>query len=159
MSDYPENWDFEEAGKATLEGKLVSINAVQAKKYGTDEMVEKFVANIEDGEGTTWAVWLDSAVLLRCFQDEARNRKAIGERFGDREEVVIEFLGRRQGATYKYKDFKVTFEYAAPSLDGFDALAGDSAQPASLATEEQPEPVEEKVEEQKPDPATDDIPF
>lgn len=114
MSDYPENYDFEKEGNARLEGKLVSINNVQAKKYGTDEMVEKFVANIEDGNGTVWAVWLDSAVLNRAFRDEARNRKAIGQRFSENEKVIIEYLGKRQGATYKYKDFKVEFEFAAP---------------------------------------------
>lgn len=125
MSDYPEVWDFEKEGNAILTGKLVGVNAVTAKKYGTDDMVQKFVANIETADGTTYAIWLDSAVLNRAFSDEARNRKAQGKSgFETDEEITIEYLGKRQGATYKYKDFRVDFQFAAPSVGGFDALAG-----------------------------------
>jgi hypothetical protein len=161
-SEYPEVYDFTAEGKSTLEGKLKSINAVTAKKYGSDEMVEKFVANIEDGEGTVWAIWLDSAVLNRAFRDEAKNRKAIGQRFAEDEEVTIEFLGIRQGATYAYKDFSVTFQYAAPSVDSFDALAGSVSAPADEPTYD-PEPLPpvevEVADTATTTPASDDIPF
>lgn len=156
---YPENYDFEAEGKATLEGKYVSINAVTAKKFGSDEMVEKFVLNIEDKDGTIWAVWLDSAVLSRAFRDEAKNRKAIGERFQPGEGITIEYLGKRQGATYTYKDFRVTFEFAAPSLDGFDALAGDVPVASSDPIQDQVEPVAAEATTEAAAPADDDIPF
>jgi len=161
MSDYPEVYDFEAEGKSTLNGALLSISAVQAKKYGTDEMVEKFIINVEDdSDQTVYAIWLDSAVLNRAFKEEARNRKAIGERFRDREKVTIDYLGKRQGEKYTYKDFDVTFEYAAPSLDAFDALAGD----VPFATETE-SPFEEALvtvpAEEAPTstPSDDDIPF
>ena len=158
-SDYPANYDFEAEGKAVLEGKLISINAVQALKYGTDTMVEKFVANIEDTEGTTWAIWLDSAVLNRAFREEAKNRKAIGKTFEPNEAITIEYLGKRKGAQYTYKDFRVTFEFAAPSISGFDALAGSVETEAvadELTTATQPEPVAAAA---TAGPSDDDIPF
>ena len=160
-SGYPDNYDFEAEGKATLEGKLISINAVTALKFGTtDTMVEKFVANIEDTEGTTWAVWLDSAVLSRAFRDEAKNRKAIGKTFEPNEGITIEYLGKRKGAKYTYKDFKVTFEFAAPSISGFDALASSDEVgqmlEEELATASQPEP---EAVAASSSPQDDDIPF
>lgn len=157
-SGYPEVWDFEAEGKATLEGKFVKVDAVQAKKYGTDTMVEKFVVTL-DVDGTEYVVWLDSAVLNRAFREEARNRKAIGQGFAPGEAITIEYLGKRQGATYKYKDFKVAFEFAAPSVSGFDALAG-SPEPATDALSDNA--TETKVEataEATAPTSDDDIPF
>jgi len=147
-------WNFEEEGKEVLSGALVSINAVQAKKFGTDEMVEKFVAEIESAEDQQlYSVWLDSAVLMRAFKEEAQNRKAIGESFREREAITISFLGRRQGATYTYKDFAVEFEFQAPSQSGFERLAAGATETPAPQMAEAPAAATTEA------PASDDIPF
>lgn len=147
-------WNFEEEGKGVLTGALVSVNAVQAKKFGSDIMVEKFVAEIESADDKQlYSVWLDAAVLMRAFKEEAQNRKAIGESFREREAITITFLGRVQGATYTYKNFNVEFEYAAPSQSGFERLAAGVTEMADEPKTEAPEAATSKA------PANDDIPF
>lgn len=154
MSDYPELWDFEK--NPLLDGKLKAINNVMAKKYGSDEMVEKFVLTFDVG-GTDYTVWLDSAVLKREFTDEAKARKAQGTILGEGEGIKIEYLGKKQGAQFSYKNFSVTFENAAPRQTGFDALVG--------ASDEDDDVIESLVindtsnPEPEAPPAEDDIPF
>lgn len=161
MSDgYPEVWDFEKA--AVLQGALVSIDRVSGTKYGTDIPEDKFVANIKTDDGETHAVWLDNAVLKRAFTEEARNRKAVGQRFNENEHVIIEYLGKKKGAQFTYKNFRVEFEFQAPSQDAFDALAGAGTSEAPApeveietapATEEAPAAATTEA------PQNDDIPF
>ena len=149
-------WNFEEEGKEVLSGALVSVNAVQAKKFGTDKMVEKFVAEIESADDKQlYSVWLDAAVLMRAFKEEAQNRKAIGESFREREAITITFLGRVQGNEFTYKNFNVEFEYAAPSQSGFERLAAteDDLSIPGTTSAEAPEAATPKA------PASDDIPF
>jgi hypothetical protein len=152
-------WNFEEEGKEVLSGALVSVNAVQAKKFGSEEMVEKFVAEIESADDKQlYSVWLDAAVLMRAFKEEAQNRKAIGDSFREREAITITFLGRVQGATYTYKNFNVEFEFTAPSQSGFERLAAGSDETAAEAitpavSTEAPAAATTKA------PTNDDIPF
>ena len=158
MSDYPDLWDFE--ANPVLDGKLKSINNVMAKKYASDEMVEKFVLTF-DVDGTDYTLWLDSAVLRREFTDEAKARKANGTILGEGEGIKIEYLGQKQGATFKYKNFSVTFENAAPRQSGFDALAGATSEsegvefePFGATTEPTTNP-----EPEAPSAQQDEIPF
>jgi hypothetical protein len=127
------DWDFDRDG--TLEGLYVETREVTVKNgpsAGKTKLVFDFHHGLEDELVSVW----ETTVLRSKLGQELKSRRKpdfeLGERF------VIVPTGKKQSANGTYRDFSVTFEYAAPKRSAAELLSAEEA-PRGLFDDAEPE--------------------
>jgi hypothetical protein len=135
------DWNWDSGG--TLDGLYVETRQVTPKSgpsAGTTKLVFDFRVGPDDELVTVW----ENTVLRSRFGQELVRRGK--DDFEPGERITVTPLGWKDGARDRYRDFDITFEFAAPKPSAAELLAADTGEP-----DREPGPPQPKQ--------SDDIPF
>jgi hypothetical protein len=113
--EFPAPVIFDEPG-STILGEVVGFSEGPSK-FKPEPIV---IVNLRRADGVVLALWLNSTVLQSKV---ARLRPKLGE------QLEVEYLGKRQGASAEYRDFRVTVIDREPFEPDWAALSGDVEEP------------------------------
>lgn len=114
-SEFPAPMIFDETG-STVVGEVVGFSEGPSK-FRPEPIV---IVNLRRDDGVTLALWCNSTVLQSKV---ARLRPKIGER------LEVEYLGKRQGASAEYKDYRVEVLDREPFQPDWSSLSGEVEEP------------------------------